>query len=435
MINFDPLLETRILKTMLDDRALQWTSFINQEWFGQKYTREIINRVLNLKTHGKQVPRSELLATDPALSPEAQALLKGPTSPLTLDESEAAIARLDQLRKGRIIFSMCTQVVDICKENDPDLLKAENELRKGLTSLQTATFEDEFLSYGQGNDGVLDLYDAAMQKTLDEKFIRTGISAVDKQQGGLSRGRLYAIGAPSGGGKSVMANKIAISAYLQGHSVAYGSLELNREECMFRTQANISRIPHDKFQLKTLTSEEERISRSKLAKFLALGERNGNRLDYVCPKQDINLLQFFDMVEPLSIDVVAVDYLNLMKPINPKEGLWWNLGEGFRLAKRFAEKMQCVVLMLVQIDEETGDIKYAKSIKHHSDGVWVWKYDDKQRQGGMPVEVEQIKLRNFAPTKFTLMPEFEYCDFTEAYGAGAPSSNPGEATASPMKLG
>jgi hypothetical protein len=207
---------------------------------------------------------------------------------------------------------------------------------------------------------------------------------------------------------------------------------MKEEECLARTQSYISRIPHDRFQLVTLTAEDRKHSDKVLAKMLAAGAAGGYRLDYVSPKVDLNLSQLFSKIENLNYDVVVIDYINLMAPLNPKEPMWSNLGEAFRLAKRFAERMNCVVIMLVQVDEETGGIKYAKSIKHHSDGIWIWKWGPVEKEAGI-VEVEQIKLRNFAPIKFTLKPEFEYCSFTESYGMGATSATTSKGP-EPMKL-
>ena len=260
-----------------------------------------------------------------------------------------------------------------------------------------------------------------MSTTVEDNFIPTGFQVIDKQQGGLSRGRVYAVGAPSGGGKSVLANQISINAYKAGFSVLYGSLEMNREECLMRTQSNITRIPHDRFQLKTVGQDEKIRSDKTLVQFLQSGAKSGKPLEYLCPTYDITLAQFFTQAAIKKFDLVVVDYINLFAPLDPKKELWWNIGEGFRLAKIFAKRMNCAVIMLVQIDEETGNLKYAKSIKHHSDGVWVWMKDEKNEESGI-VEVEQVKLRNFKPNKFVLKPEFEFCSFTESFGAGALST-------------
>src|SRR5208282_2511798 len=145
--------------------------------------------------------------------------------------------------------------------------------------LQSADFSAELLSYGYENEKILEFYDEQMAKNPDETFIPSGFTVIDKQQGGLSRGRVYTIGAPSGGGKSTLANDIAIRIAQGKHSVGYFSFEMSREECLFRTQANMTRIPHDKFLLKNFSPEERKKSDVVLTKFLAQLQAKGIRLD------------------------------------------------------------------------------------------------------------------------------------------------------------
>jgi replicative DNA helicase len=282
------------------------------------------------------------------------------------------------------------------------------------------------------SEKVLEIHDKVLTQDASLKFIPTGYKVIDKQQGGLGRGRLYTIGAPSGGGKSTFANNLAVNAFQAGYSVRYCSFEMKREECHMRTQSLLTKIPHDKFQLGTLSPEERKKSDKALAKLLNDGEAKGKRLDYFCPARDITIAQLFSEIEHLKFDVVVVDYINLMKSLSPKMSLWENIGEAFRLAKKFAERNDCVLIMLVQVDEETGDVKYAKSIKHHSDGVWVWKWGDEEKETQM-VEVDQVKLRNFKPTVFSLQAQFEYCSFTESFGMGS-EINPEKPQLTPMKL-
>lgn len=435
MLSHDVVLETRILKTIMDVPEANLMSILQVDWFGLPTAREIFDRLTNLKKNGKAISSSQTLALDPVLSEKAQLLLKGQVAPFDLREIESAVEQLNYYRQGRVLLTMLEKVASICKEPEAEIGKAKEEIEKTLRSLQHENVADELLSYGTDNERVLETYEKILTSNPEERFIPTGFKVIDKQQGGLSRGRLYTIGAPSGGGKSTLCNAMAVNMYLAGHSVGYHSFEMNLEECLLRTQAYVSRIPHDRFQLLNLLTKTDRKNSDRaLAKLLSHGASKGIRLDYCCPKRDLNIAQLFSQIENLNYDVVVIDYLNLMAALNPKEGLWWNLGEGFRLAKRFAERNNCALVMIVQIDEETGGIKYAKSIKHHSDGIWVWKWGPSEQETGI-VEVEQIKLRNFKPTSFTLKAEFEYCGFSDSYGEGAEEKPSEPKGITPMQMG
>lgn len=423
MQNFDPALETRIIKTLLDQKVGSLLSTLNNEWFGMPTAQEIWSRIDILRKNGKPIPTSETLSSDPVLSVTAQTLLKASVTLLGPNEVEHAVEQLDRLRKGRLIFQMLTAVADICKTNDADLSKAQRAIELCIQGLQSPAHDDELLSYGVELEKAMEFYDSVMNKNVNDTFIPTGYSAIDGQQGGLARGKVYTIGAPSGGGKSTFTNNLCINVYKKSkRSVGYYSFEMNREECLMRTQANITRIPHDRFQLKKLSPEERKKSDKTYAQFLAHGEKQGIRLDYYCPTRDLTVADVLVQAEVFNHDVVVLDYINLCKPLDPKRAMWENIGEGFRLAKRWAEKTQKIVIMIVQIDEETGGIKYAKSIKHHSDGVWLWKWTDTEKETGQ-IEVEQIKLRNFKPISFPLQAEFEFCAFTEPPAGSVISSS------------
>lgn len=430
MQNFDPALETRILKTILDKKSGALLTSLNKEWFGMPTAKEIWTRIDVLKQNGKTIPSSELLSSDPVLSESAQNLLKGNSNPFEELEVDEALSLLDRYRQGRVIFQMLQDVTNICKTNDANLGEARQKIEKCLSFLQIPSHELEVLSYGADNERALEIYEALMSKDVKDIFVPTGFSAIDLQQGGMARGRVYTIGAPSGGGKSTFVNNIAINMYHKAcKSVGYYSFEMSREECLMRTQANITRIPADRFQLKKLSPEERKKSDKMFAQFLAHGEKHGCRLDYHCPTKDINIAELFAQAEHLNYDAVVVDYINLMAPLDPKKAGWENIGESFRLAKRWAEKVHKIVIMLVQIDEDTGAIKYAKSIKHHSDGVWQWDWSETERETGQ-VEINQSKLRNFKPMKFTLQADFEFCAFTEP----PIGSSLGSTAARPMSL-
>jgi archaellum biogenesis ATPase FlaH len=417
--NFDPVLETRVLKTVMDCREINLFGLLGQDYFGHPGTREIWERLTLLKSAGKTFPTSQTFATDPVLTDNARQLLQGPLPAYQDYELESALDQLNRYRRNRHYFWMISRVADICKEQNPNHDEAQKAIEECLRSVQNPATEEELLSYGAQNDKVLDLYEKLMAQPAEEYFIPTGYKVIDRQQGGVSRGRIYAMAANSGGGKSLLCNSIAVNAYRAGFSVGYVSLELGQPECLFRTQTNISRIPHDRFQKKTLSEKDRLRSDQMLAEFLAWGESKGIRLDYITPRRDLNIVQILGQMENLNYDLIVFDYINLAAYLNPKEGLWWNIGEGFRFAKRFAERNRCAILLPVQIDKETGTIKYARSIEHHSDGIWTWTCGKKEIEMGV-VQVDQPKFRNFAPMSFTLKPEFEFATFSESYGDGAP---------------
>jgi replicative DNA helicase len=433
VLNFDTQLELRVLRTLLDKQDPDLLKTLSIDWFGYGETREIFSRVMLLKQKGKPVPSCEILAGDPTMRDTSKQILAEMSVPyIAPAEIPSVIEQLDYYRQGRVLFQLAQSVSEGLKVSEPKLDQVKQEIRNYLGKLEDSSLQDEMLSYTSGNmDNVFEQYSNLLSQTVAERYIPTGFNNIDSQQGGFGRGRVYAIGAPSGCGKSTFANQAAVNTYIGGFSACYCTFEMDTDECMLRTQAFISRLPSERFNLFKLTPEDRKHSDKTLARFLNRG--TDNRLDYFCPKRDLNISQLFTILEPLNYDVIVIDYINLMSQLDPKKGLWENIGEAFRIAKQFAIRNDCAVLMLVQTDEETGKVKYAKSIKHHSDGLWLWTPNEQERETGVYTFMQE-KLRNFKPTSFSMRAEFEFCCFSESFGAGAPAPAPVVPGVKPMKL-
>ena len=84
-----------------------------------------------------------------------------------------------------------------------------------------------------------DLIDDLESKTPIESF-STGIDGLDRfLGGGMRRGELFVVGAPTGGGKSILLYQAAMEALLKGKSVAIFSLEMPAKAILQRIASNM----------------------------------------------------------------------------------------------------------------------------------------------------------------------------------------------------
>jgi hypothetical protein len=113
-------------------------------------------------------------------------------------------------------------------------------------------------------------------------------------------------------------------------------------------------------------------------------------------------------------DVVYIDYLSLLYN-NPKKAMWENLGEHTRAAKLAANQLDCVFVLLAQLDDETNKIKYAKSIAANANFIWTWEFGDKERESGI-IEVKQKKARNAGIYPFYLEVDYSIFSFKDYMG-------------------
>lgn len=86
--------------------------------------------------------------------------------------------------------------------------------------------------------------------------IPIGVKEVDFAWGGLKKGALYTILAPTGGGKSIFLLNFAHHAWMNGKNVLYLSFELMKDQCLYRHMSLAFGIPFWKFHKIKLTDEE-----------------------------------------------------------------------------------------------------------------------------------------------------------------------------------
>lgn len=143
----------------------------------------------------------------------------------------------------------------------------------------------------------------------------TGWPSLDKfLYGGMNRGELNVWVAPSGGGKSLFLANLGINWVLQGLNVMYVTLELSEELVSMRLDSMLTGVSSkaifkniDDVELKVKTISKK--SGAFQVKYLASGKTANDIRAY---------LKEFEVKTGKKIDVLLVDYLDLLMPISKK---------------------------------------------------------------------------------------------------------------------
>jgi archaellum biogenesis ATPase FlaH len=155
-----------------------------------------------------------------------------------------------------------------------------------------------------------------LQKLKDSNGqVSTGWPSLDiKLFGGFNRGELNIFAAPSGGGKSLFLANLAINWSLQGLNVIYFTFELSEELVGLRMDSMMTNIPSREI-FRNIDEVELRVKQ--------IGRKAGNiRVKYMPSGKTANDLRAY--IKEYSIrtgqfpDVILIDYLDLMMPINSK---------------------------------------------------------------------------------------------------------------------
>lgn len=225
---------------------------------------------------------------------------------------------------------------DDLKESSFDWLLAEFEtftLHKGL---ERAIIESADLlekgEYGAVEDKIKKAVQIGLQKDIGTDYfkdpktrllkikdrngqMKTGWRDIDKAlYGGVNRGELAIWCAVSGGGKSLFLANLGINGALAGSNVVYITLELSEELVSMRMDSMLTGIPsRDVF-----TKIDDVDFKVKM-----IGKKSGTmQIKYMPSGKNTNdirsYLREYEIKTDRKVDILLVDYLDLLMPINKK---------------------------------------------------------------------------------------------------------------------
>jgi hypothetical protein len=109
-------------------------------------------------------------------------------------------------------------------------------------------------------------------------------------------------------------------------------------------------------------------------------------------------------------DVKIIDYVGLLAGADGEEQ-WKELGKIARFCKIHAEAENCVVILLVQVNED-GKVKYSSGMAEHATNALLWSNIKEIKETGM-MFVIQLKSRNSSADPFRMRQNHEFMDIEE----------------------
>lgn len=420
--------ELRAIRTICDgipDAQRLCMAILNPFHFGFEEAREAFERIAGLAKAGKPIPKVSVLVSDPALSETAQQFLGGDNLELCEDEAEAhsLIDQLEQFRKLRVIYQGTRSVVGNLQEANPDSINdALSELERVIVQARQDYEDTGIVTSGQGSNAE-PVIDKVLSRDAPDRIL-TGFTEFDQKAGGFARKDLVLAAATTGGGKSVMAEQLAINSYrMFNKNVAMVSFEMDEAEIYARLVSNLAEVPFTNVYLHQFlvgevgkTKDRRQDCYDAWSKFDGHGEKNNCRFSIWCPTVEVTPAQIGATLKPGHFDLVLIDYVGLVGADN-KAALWENLGDITKQFKLMANEQNCVVIVFAQLDEETNNVKYSKAMRHHSSWVWKWAYGEQEKEV-QQVKIYQDKCRHSEQFDFALMAKFAYMRFGDAGSAG-----------------
>ena len=222
------------------------------------------------------------------------------------------------------------------KEQNFDWLLSEFETFTRHKGLERAILESADMlekgEYGSVEDKIKKAVQIGLQKDMGTDYfanprerlnkikdkngqLSTGWKAVDEKLfGGMNRGELNIFAGGSGAGKSLFLANLGVNWALQGLNVIYLTLELSEELVSMRIDSMMTGIPtRDVF--KNLDDVEMKVKMigkkagSLQVKYMASGKTANDIRSY---------LKEYEVKTGRKVDVLLVDYLDLLMPISKK---------------------------------------------------------------------------------------------------------------------
>lgn len=437
----NPLVEMRVLASICNsnfpDRKFKYFGAVNEDHFGTDTTREIFRRIRTLVETGSQIPTFLALAEDLKLSSDARTMLATTGAQKFGSEPDYAmgVKTLTAYYKNRrLLYLHQALTATLRSDTAPqDFSAIEKLMEDTMFHLRTDVNEERVIDGTANSDDMLKLARQALTYSEVGRRFKTGWDRFDELIGGLEPGNVMLLTANSGGGKSIAALSLMANMYRGfNQTVTYISLEMDEREMMERLVANATMTDISLIRQGRLSPQErEAVFQKYKTEF---HETSHGRYSFYAPKGDYTIEQLFSQIQGKPTDVIILDYLGLVKPgsYGKNTSEEYQLRQMTRLAKRYAEKTKCAIVLLAQLNDE-GQIMYSKGIGHHVHYWLKWMCKDEDFERGYAI-VEMGKSRNSKKEDLYMTTEFKYMrmdNITEPAGArdarpaDAPQAKPG----------
>ena len=309
-------------------------------------------------------------------------------------------------------LSSCRKVKEISKKQNllrmnkefESILKNSGEIKvDDLEQVYLKSIEKNIQEEIGKNKNIFDVLDDIVErkkryeegKPLIE--IDTGYSLLNRFTKGFHRGDLIILAARPGMGKTALMLNMAIKQVRNGEKVMIFSLEMSMELLVERMVAEISRVSLQKIRGGDLTDREfDKVVEA----FDFLNSVEDNLI--IIDKSNMTINEIKLEIRKHKVDVVYIDYLQLINSSSEYNNRNVEVGEVSRVAKVMARELDIAVVMLAQLSREVerrtnkkpvlSDLRDSGEIEQNADIVLFLYRSDYYSEIGQEIETEETEL-------------------------------------------
>ncbi len=285
----------------------------------------------------------------------------------------------------RELIKISENVIDTAKLNDLDNdgKKIIENFEKSLFDLaEKGSFSNSLIKFDEAMRQTIEMASSAYKNDEGIVGVPTGLTDLDDRLGGLHKSDLIIIAGRPSMGKTALATNIAFNAAkkLQDDgkksSIAFFSLEMSSEQLSTRILAEQSRI-------KSNDIRRGRISEEQFDKFIETSKDISELPLYIDETPAISIAALSNRARRIKrlygLDMVVIDYIQLMRASNFKDGRVQEISEITQGLKALAKELSVPVVALSQLSRavearddkkpQLADLRESGSIEQDADVV------------------------------------------------------------------
>jgi|TARA_B100001741_G_scaffold256078_1_gene218752 replicative DNA helicase len=285
----------------------------------------------------------------------------------------------------RELIKISKEVIDSVQLNDLDLdgKKIIENSEKALFDLaEKGSFNSSLIKFDEAMKQTIDMASNAYKNDEGIVGVPTGLSDLDEKLGGLHKSDLIIIAGRPSMGKTALATNIAFYAAKkfqddnQKTSVAFFSLEMSSEQLSTRILAEQAKI-------KSNDIRRGKISEEQFDKFIETSKNISELPLYIDETPAISIAALSNrsrrIKRKFGLDLIVVDYIQLMRASNTKDGRVQEISEITQGLKAIAKELSVPVLALSQLSRaveqrddkkpQLSDLRESGSIEQDADVV------------------------------------------------------------------
>lgn len=256
-------------------------------------------------------------------------------------------------------YSMKRKLIDISRHIQVNIKNSVEDLQQEVSKKLSELVGDE------ASTDTVERQEEKYLSVLEQRIkgecnaLKTGLKDIDDKINGFNGGDLITIFAFSGVGKTALACQIALNAIRQKKRVLFFSLEMPKEQIRDRMISNMASIPFQNIRYGRLEdSEIDKVIRSNslLANNKGLLISEEDELLNITSKIQLEVMRN-------NIDIVFIDYINLINISGNKKEEYQRVTECTRVLKKLAKNVNRPIVILAQGKQESAGKMGNKELK------------------------------------------------------------------------